>query len=72
MAFNLGLNSPGLVSGGIHKARDNVGSNSSYRALLATSNGSNFLKRTGKVGVISFSENSLGLLDDHPAVKSTL
>jgi hypothetical protein len=72
MAFNLGLNSPGLVSGGSHKPGDNVGSNSSHRALLTTSDGSNFLKRRREVGLISFGKNSLCLFDNDATVEGSL
>jgi hypothetical protein len=72
MALNLGLTISGLVSGGSHKAGDNVGSNGAYRALLATGNGSNFLKRRREVGLISLSKNSLCLFNNDAAVESTL
>ena len=72
MAFNLGINIPGLVSGGSHKSSDNVGGNGAHWTLLATSNGSNFLKRRGEVGLISFGKNSLCLFDDNAAVEGPL
>jgi hypothetical protein len=72
MALNLGLTISGLVSGGSHKAGDNVGSNGAHWALLTASYGTNFLKRGGEVGVISLGKNSLCLFDDNAAVEGPL
>jgi hypothetical protein len=60
------------VSGGSHKAGDNVGGNGAHRALLTASDGTNFLKRGGEVGLISFGKDSLCLFYDDATVESTL
>jgi hypothetical protein len=60
------------VSGGSHKSSDNVGSNGAYRALLAASNGTNFLKRRREVRLISFGKNSLCLFYNDATVESAL